>query len=369
MRASPRQQRCGAPPGPPPPRPGEAGHQAAQGQTALFAQTNGANRQASTEETATDIHISDTNSAETDSHTHAEEADLSSSSHASTELDPKCLGKDAAFQPFADKLTIYCDDTYIYIEADSLADHEMMVGITAWNQQVPLPQGFVERNAWRIPLYPVLADASSPTPGQGAMAVAINGVMIFNPTRQDGNYAPDNDPNLIGELDHCGGHSGRADDYHYHVAPNCIVDELMTAGLADDQPLAYALDGFPIYGYYNSDGSLPTDLDACGGEVDEAGNYHYHARPDYPYVNGCFSGELDLRLQPATHPVRPHGDPIHVLITAHSQGADGWSHLEFEYQGTTHAINYRPAEAGCYSFEFIDDISTGAGQRSHTYCR
>lgn len=281
-------------------------------------------------------------------------------------LDEDCLGKDAAFAPYTDVLT-YCDDAYIYIEANSLADHDMMIGITAWNQQVPLPQPFYEDNAWQIPLYPIMAEQVTAVPGQGAVAVAINGVMIFNPTKQDGIYAEDHDPYLIGELDTCGGHAGRADDYHYHIAPNCILEEL---GAIDNytDPIAYALDGYPIYGYFNSDGTLPSNLDECGGEYDETGNYHYHASPDYPYINGCFSGVYDMSLQPATHPIRPAGEPIHVLITDYYEDADGWFHLEYDYSGTQHSINYREIADDCYEFQFVEDVSVDDDLDVETYC-
>ena len=75
--------------------------------------------------------------------------------------------------------------------------------ITAWNQQVPLPQDFTGDNAWRITLKPEPAD--EPVYGteslfKGAIAVAANGVPIFNPIKQDGRT----DTNLAGELDEFG---------------------------------------------------------------------------------------------------------------------------------------------------------------------
>ncbi len=281
----------------------------------------------------------------------------------SGDLDPACLGKDAAFAPFADDLTIYCDDVYMYIEADGLAEHEMMVGITAWNQQVPIPQPFHDDNAWRIPLYPVMGDAPTATTGQGPIAVAINGVMVYNPTQQSGIYDEDHDPHLIGELDNCGGHSGRADDYHYHIAPVCM--EELLAGYSDGElPIAYAIDGFPIYASVAG-----LELDGCQGAFDAEGNYAYYATPEYPYVNGCFSGEVDLSLQPATHPIRPAGEPIQVLITALYEDADGWNHLEYDYQGSQHSINYRMDDEECFEFEFVDDGASSAAAQTETYCQ
>lgn len=272
------------------------------------------------------------------------------------ELDPNCLGKDEAFLPFIDDLTVYCDDEFIYIEAESLADHDMMIGITAWNQQVPLPQQFENDNAWRVPLNPEIASETTATTGQGPIAVAINGVMIYNPTQQDGIYDEQRDPYLIGELDTCGGHSGRADDYHYHTAPTCIIDELMEETVSD-QPIAYALDGFPIYGYTNADGSTPV-LDECGGEFDDNGNYHYHATPDFPYVNACFSGEFDMSLQPATHPIRPAGEPIQVLITDYFEDEDGFINIEYEFEGDFLSIKYQETDDDCYEFQFVNADNT-----------
>ena len=49
---------------------------------------------------------------------------------------------------------------------------------------------------------------------RGAIAIAANGIPIFNPVNASGLISKE-----IGELDDFGGHSGRADDYHYHAAP------------------------------------------------------------------------------------------------------------------------------------------------------
>ncbi len=284
-----------------------------------------------------------------------------------TGLDPACIGKDEAFLPFGEALAVHCDETFMYIEAFTFADHEMMVGITAWNGQVPLPHRLTENNAWRIPLKPELTGENTLTVGQGPIAVAINGVMIFNPTRQDGIYSEQSDPYLIGELDACGGHSGQGDDYHYHIAPVCLLEHL-----AEDSdgrlPIAYAMDGFPIYGFTNADGSTPV-LDECNGEFDEDGNYHYHATVAYPYINGCFKGAFDMSLQPSAHPIREAGSPTQVLITALYQDEMGWIHMEYEYRGTLHSINYREVDESCFEYEFVDNVETGAISATKTYCR
>lgn len=61
----------------------------------------------------------------------------------------------------------------------------MMVGITAWQQQVPLPQKYFGDNAWRIPLHPVPAKKPMTTKGKflrGTIALAANGIADFQST-------------------------------------------------------------------------------------------------------------------------------------------------------------------------------------------
>src|SRR3954469_18208902 len=63
----------------------------------------------------------------------------------------------AAFMPFKPRLSFRWDATYFYVESDGLPAHNMMVGITAWQQQVPIPQFYFGANAWRWPLNPTPA--------------------------------------------------------------------------------------------------------------------------------------------------------------------------------------------------------------------
>ena len=80
-------------------------------------------------------------------------------------------------------------------------------------------------------------------------------------------------------------------------------------------PIAYALDGYPIYGYTEPDGSKVTGLDRLNGHEDADGHYHYHATKAYPYLNGGFHGEVTDRdgqvdPQPRAEPVRPSLQPL-----------------------------------------------------------
>ena len=148
---------------------------------------------------------------------------------------------------FMENTTTRCQDDTLYVESNGLpTTHNMMGGIVAWQQQFPLPQPYVGDNAWQIPLNPTLSD--EPIPGaselfRGAIALAVNGVPIFNALNNRGV-----DAYLAGELDQWGGHVGRGDDYHYHTAPTHLQSVV-----GGDQPIAYGLDGFPIYGLTEPD--------------------------------------------------------------------------------------------------------------------
>lgn len=54
--------------------------------------------------------------------------------------------------------------------------------------------------------------------------------------------------------------------------------------------LGFVKDGIPIYGFLNSDGEEPTDLDKCNGHTSDLGFYHYHATRTFPYLIGCYKG-------------------------------------------------------------------------------
>jgi hypothetical protein len=131
---------------------------------------------------------------------------------------------DSAFDAYRPAVTTRSDNTWYYVESNGIPSHGMMVGITSWQQQVPIPQAYSGTNAWSIPLQPVYASVPLSTRThlmKGAVAIAINGIPIFNALNNRGE-----DAYLIGELDQWGGHCGRADDYHYHAAPIHLTGNL-----------------------------------------------------------------------------------------------------------------------------------------------
>jgi len=256
-----------------------------------------------------------------------------------------------AFAPFQERLGLSWDEDYFYIEGNGLSDHGMMVGITNWQQQVPLPQAYVGANAWCLPLKPVPAAEPALIEGRflrGAIAIAVNGIPIFNPQNNRGEIAQE-----IGELDQWGGHCGRADDYHYHIVPLHLEKQ---AGKG--KPLAYALDGYPILGVTEVDGSQPKDLDECKGH-DHAGlGYHYHATDRYPYVIGGFHGEVvevegQVDPQPRAQGVREALTPLRgAEITGFEKKGEQAYALTYTVGRSEHTIHYQIKDDGTYPFVF-----------------
>jgi len=261
---------------------------------------------------------------------------------------------ESVFAPFKPLVNSYGKGDYFFIESNGLPQHRMMVGITAWNQQVPLPHPFTGDNAFRLPLFPKFS--ANPVSGRenlfkGAIAVAANGIPIFNPIKQDGRT----DTYLAGELDEYGGHAGRADDYHYHIAP-VHLQKIIGEG----KPIAFALDGYPIYGYKEPDGSPVKDLDWLNGHTDKNGNYHYHATSNYPYLNGGFRGQVNLAggqvaVQPKTRGVRPYTRPLRgAKITGFEGSLDKGYSLKYNHNGVDHVIRYLVKDDSKVDFEFVD---------------
>lgn len=247
----------------------------------------------------------------------------------------------------------HMDDDFYYLESYGIPTHKMMVGITAWQQQVPLPQDFTGNNAFKIPRKPVMADrpvSAKSALFSGAIAVAVNGVPIFNPIKNDGRT----DTYLAGELDDFGGHCGRADDYHYHVAPLHLVDMVGRAN-----PIGYGLDGYKLYGLTEPDGSDPVDLDEFNGHT-VAGEYHYHSTKTYPYVNGGMRGVVQvvndaITPQPRTVPARPAGDPLPgAKIVGFTWPAPNQFSLEYDLRGERNFVKYTVNGDNTFTFQFVD---------------
>ncbi len=285
----------------------------------------------------------------------------------SVNTDPSFI--ESAFAPFKPNVATSFDNTYFYVESLGIPEHEMMTGITNWQQQFPIPQCYTENNAWSIPLNPTLAASPVSTRNnffRGAVALAANGVPIFNALNNRGE-----DAFLIGELDDFGGHCGRADDYHYHAAPLSLegkTNEIL--------PIAFALDGFAVYGSKEPNGAEMESLDASNGHFGANGVYHYHGTDTYPYLIGAMVGEVtvmneQVEPQAASRPIQPAGEPLRgAVITGHTiNGPMGYT-LTYTLNNETYTVNYDWTVNGQYNFERVDPngVSNTASYNAFAPC-
>jgi len=276
---------------------------------------------------------------------------------------------DSAFAPYKPALSTAWDATYFYVNSTGIPAHNMMVGITSWQQQVPIPQPYSGANHWSIPLQPVYASTPLSTTNnfmKGAVALAVNGVPIFNALNNRGE-----DSYVIGELDQWGGHCGRGDDYHYHAAP------LHLSTVSGLKAIAFALDGFAVYGAKEPDGTAMLTLDTNHGHEWKS-NYHYHGTSNYPYVIGAMKGKVSL--DPATpapenqiipqafsSSVRPALTPLSgATITDFSAPTSTSYNLTYKIGSKTGSVNYSWNTSALFTFNFTDVNGT---QTTSTYQR
>jgi cbb3-type cytochrome oxidase subunit 3 len=275
---------------------------------------------------------------------------------------------DSAFIPFKSKIKTRWDATYFYVESLGIPTHTMMKGITNWQQQVPTPKCYVGTNAWSIPLNPVVAATPLPTATnffKGAIAIAANGVPIFNAFNNRGE-----DSYVIGELDQYGGHCGKGDDYHYHIAP-LSLDSIN----ADILPIAFALDGYAVYADKEPNGLTMNTLDANHGHYLN-GVYHYHGTKTYPYMIGNMVGVVtkdgtdQIVPQPTGNPFRPAGNPLNgAAITGCTPNGTGNGYsLTYTLAGQNYAINYSWTTAGAYTFNFVSPTATTTSNYTAPTC-
>ncbi len=271
------------------------------------------------------------------------------------------LTVDSAFTPFKPGINTFWDNDYFHVESNGIPDHTMMVGITNWQQQVPIPQCYIGANSWSIPLNPVIATTPVPVSPQhfirGAIAVAVNGVPIFNPYTNTGV-----DAFLDGQLDDFGGHCGRADDYHYHIAPLSLYGQTSAT-----LPIAYALDGFAVFGSVEPDGSPMAALDANHGHYGTNGVYHYHGTATAPYMIGNMVGEvtedatLQIVPQAAASPVRPFQSPLpgaEIIGCTENGNGNGYT-VVYSLNGQTDSVVYDWTSGGLFTFtHFAQGVGT-----------
>lgn len=169
-----------------------------------------------------------------------------------------------------------------------------------------------------FPANPTAASETTDIPLLGAMAVAINGVPIYGPTEGTGGDVL----SLAGALSDCGSHNGPT-GFHMHLfGTSSTTDCMYTPAEVSEgiQLVGYAFDGYPIYtgnDQYSSSWELTDpslfatdtwaahsyvagsgDLDECNGLTDSGGNYAYYTTDTFPYVMGCYRGDVELAAAP-----------------------------------------------------------------------
>ena len=161
--------------------------------------------------------------------------------------------------------------------------------INAHAGMVVNPNRIQEQNlVLRVPRNPTVSDTVSDT-NLGPIGVAINGVALFNQyagRTAVGDWLPLE--REIETFDTSNGHPEQRSMYHYHLEPLFLTQD-------DESALiGWSLDGFPVYGPLNPDGTAP-DLDELNGEFGPTpeypdGIYHYHVTDIDPYLIGGYRG-------------------------------------------------------------------------------
>ncbi|MEZ4312333.1 MAG: YHYH protein [Polyangiaceae bacterium] len=223
----------------------------------------------------------------------------------------------------APTLSAKCEGGMLIVEGNGIPHYEFV-------QTTPNPLK-ANNHHYEIPLEPKVAAQPTAIPLLGTVGVAVNGAPFFGPN-EAGQPADSawGDPIYNGLMDPCLGHT--AQEYHYHslevkcLNTDSLVDQpWMNADPPDNAKspvVAWALDGFPVYGprecadsacstyvvmhssyvqvadpktnawdaYEYQASNDPTGLDECNGHVGPDGDYHYHATATFPYILGCYKG-------------------------------------------------------------------------------
>jgi hypothetical protein len=153
-----------------------------------------------------------------------------------------------------------------------------------------------------IPAYPVKTTTKTTTSSTDYWGISLDGF----PFAEAPPSAIMNGEVAIPALDACGGHPQPDGPYHWHLVPQVVNNLLDKEGITNvsctnitqsaNTIIGYARDGFPIYGYEESDGSTPTGLDDCNGHTGVTddfpnGQYHYHVtNTDVPNILPCTYG-------------------------------------------------------------------------------
>ena len=189
-------------------------------------------------------------------------------------------------------VSVSFDGTTAVIRTSDTPDHKSPYwGSSSANYEAPHsgmqvnPHSIATQNiTFRITTTPAAATNTSDTP-LGPIGISVNGVVFYN------QYAAGRQPltSEIVSFDRYNGHPNPNNQYHYHFEPLSITAS------SRSRLIGVLLDGFPVYGPLDSDGTTPGNLDGCNGHTSatadfSSGIYHYHTTSAVPYISGCYRG-------------------------------------------------------------------------------
>lgn len=137
--------------------------------------------------------------------------------------------------------------TDVYVTCTCIPGYD--IGPWAGNPNTPANQNF----CFKITRSPQANTGNLITTGLGHIGVWTNGVSIFNAKdafsyNNQGIWNQDALVNEGSSFDNCLGHPAPNGEYHHHVNPTCLYDDLNAQ--MHSPVIGYAFDGFPIYGAY-----------------------------------------------------------------------------------------------------------------------
>jgi hypothetical protein len=209
---------------------------------------------------------------------------------------------------------IFNNDGFLTVKAKNIPNHPTAKFPDTYGTQ-GYNRSYIQEldKTYRLPLEPVIdpqavamnANDSNHALPMGATALAVNGVVFYNPFD-----ATMRDATSI--MDRCCGHPSPDNRYHYHKYPVCVNTPFVDKGDAPSPVIGFAFDGLPIYGPYQEAGVMArdsttqplNDFNAC---YDSVRGWHYHVTPGkFPYVIGGYFAKVE-KSNFERHPMMPPG--------------------------------------------------------------
>ncbi|KAI8491607.1 hypothetical protein Bbelb_308070 [Branchiostoma belcheri] len=155
-------------------------------------------------------------------------------------------------------------------------------------------------------IYRVRRNATfAPRPGclpDGPIGMAVNGVPIYSPYVTDSCY----DAGLLyqaGGFDLCSGHVDPPRNYHYHVTPNCLLNQSQVSTILTSRQTVCSTNHRPV--------PLPRDGQLSAQPI--TGQYHYHVTPN------CLLNQSQVSTTMTSHPTVCSTNHRSVPLSRHTQ--------------------------------------------------